>query len=159
PVPESLSLLKRLRAVEPRSMWAMPPVVWQRAEGFLVRDAYGNRWTDLTSGIVMANAGHAHPRIAKAIRRAVKGRLLATYAWAAEARPAVLEKLAAMSPIPGSKAILFSAGTEASECAIMLMRRHGQSRRQGKTGIISFLGGFHGRTLAAQMASGTPQPS
>ena len=49
-------------------MAAMPPVVWDEAEGFLVRDPYGNQWIDLTSGIVMANAGHAHPRIAQALR-------------------------------------------------------------------------------------------
>ena len=69
PTPESLPAIRRLRSVEPRSMTGMPPVLWDSAEGFLVRDGCGNQWIDLTSGIVTANAGHAHPRILEAIRR------------------------------------------------------------------------------------------
>jgi 4-aminobutyrate aminotransferase/diaminobutyrate-pyruvate transaminase/4-aminobutyrate aminotransferase/(S)-3-amino-2-methylpropionate transaminase len=118
PVPESLPVIERLRAVEPVSMSAMPPVLWDEAEGFLVRDPYGNQWIDLTSAIVMANAGHSHPRIVEAIHRAADGKLLATYAFPATGRSAVLEKLVSLSPIPDSKAILFSAGTEATEAAI-----------------------------------------
>ena len=49
PAPESRPLLQRLRQVEPRSLSGMPPVVWDRAERFLVRDPYGNQWIDLTS--------------------------------------------------------------------------------------------------------------
>jgi 4-aminobutyrate aminotransferase/(S)-3-amino-2-methylpropionate transaminase len=159
PVPESLPLLERLRAAEPVSMWAMPPIVWHQAQGFLVRDPYGNQWIELTSSIVMANAGHGHPRILEAIRRAVESPLLATYAFPSPARLAVLEKLAALSPIPDAKVILFSAGTEASECAIMLMRRHGVNRHPDKIGIVSFGWGFHGRTLGAHLASGIAQPA
>ena len=86
PVPESIPVIERLRAVEPVSMSAMPPVLWDEAEGFLVRDPYG--------------------------------KLLATYAFPATGRSAFLEKLVSLSPIPDSKAILFSAGTEATEAAI-----------------------------------------
>ena len=63
PVPESLPAIERLRAVEPKSMAGLPPVIWQRARGFQVEDPYGNRWIDLTSGAAAANAGHGHPRI------------------------------------------------------------------------------------------------
>ena len=38
-------------------MTAMPAILWHEAEGFCVRDPYGNQWIDLTSGIVMANVG------------------------------------------------------------------------------------------------------
>ena len=68
PAPQSVSLIERLRRAEPQSMSGMPPVLWHQAEGFLVRDPYGNQWIDLTSGIVLANAGHAHPRIVAVIR-------------------------------------------------------------------------------------------
>lgn len=159
PAPQSVPMLERLRASEPRSMAGMPPILWHDAQGFLVRDPFGNQWIDLTSGIVQANAGHSHPRILAAIRRATGQRLLATYAFASEARLRLLEKLVALSPIPNAKAILFSAGTEATECAIMLMRRHGQQIHPDKIGILSLSGNYHGRTLGAQLASGTKLPT
>jgi 4-aminobutyrate aminotransferase/(S)-3-amino-2-methylpropionate transaminase len=159
PAPESIPLIERLRQIESQSMAGMPPIVWHEAEGFLVRDSFGNQWIDLTSGIVLANAGHAHPRIVQAIREATEQRLLATYAFPSEPRLKLLEKLVALSPIPDSKAILYSSGTEATECALMLMRRHGQRIHTDKVGILSLAGNYHGRTLAAQLASGTPQPT
>ena len=128
PVPQSLPELEALRAVEPRSMMGMPPVLWQEAEGFLVRDPFGNQWIDLTSGIVLANAGHSHPKICEAICRAVEQKLLVTYSFPSRQRRETLEKLMEISPIPDSKAILFSAGTEANECAIALMRSHGRTQ-------------------------------
>ena len=42
PVPESLPILERLYRYEPVAMRGQPPVVWNRAEGFQVYDAYGN---------------------------------------------------------------------------------------------------------------------
>ena len=81
PAPESVGDIEKLRAVEPVSMQGMPPVVWDSAEGFLVCDPYGNQWIDLTSGIVVANAGHSHPHIMKAIRKAVDHKLLFSYAF------------------------------------------------------------------------------
>ena len=159
PVPNSVPLIARLRRAEPQSMAGMPPVLWHEAEGFLVRDPYGNQWIDLTSGIVLANAGHAHPRIMQAIGAATSRRLLATYAFPSESRLRLLEKLVTLSPISDSKVALYSSGTEAVECALMLMRRHGQRIRPDKVGIVSMAGNYHGRTLAAQLASGTPQPA
>ncbi len=157
PVPNSVPLIERLRRAEPQSMAGMPPVLWHEANGFLVRDPYGNQWIDLTSGIVLANVGHAHPRIVQAIGAAADRRMLATYAFPSESRLRLLEKLVALSPISNSKAVLYSSGTEATECALMLMRRHGQRIHTDKVGILSLAGNYHGRTLAAQLASGTPQ--
>ena len=159
PAPESISLIERMRRAEPYSMAGMPPILWHEAEGFLVRDPFGNQWIDLTSGIVLANAGHANPRVVQAIREAAGQRLLATYAFPSEPRLRLLEKLVALSPIPDSKAMLYSSGTEASECALMLMRRHGQRIHPDKVDILSLAGNYHGRTLAAHLASGTPQPT
>ena len=159
PVPESVPVIERLRSVEPQSMAGMPPILWHEANGFLVRDPFGNQWIDLTSGIIVTNAGHSHPRILDAIRPATDRRLLATYAFPSQARLQLLEKLVVLSPIPDSKAILFCSGTEATECAMTVMRRHGQQRHSGKTGILSFVGSFHGRTLAVSLAGGTEQPS
>ena len=159
PAPASIPVIERLRAAEPQSMAGLPPILWDQAEGFLVRDRFGNQWIDLTSGIVLANAGHSHPRILEAIRSATEQRLLVTYAFPSEPRLKLLEKLIALSPIPNSKAILYSSGTEATECALMLMRRHGQRIHPLKVGIVSLAGHYHGRTLAAHLASGIHQPT
>ena len=61
PVPESLPIFESLAGSEPRSMMGMPPVVWDRAEGFTVHDCWGNRWLDWSSGVLVTNAGHGHP--------------------------------------------------------------------------------------------------
>ena len=47
-------------------MRGQPPVVWDRAEGFQVHDAWGNRWIDWSSGVLIANAGHGRREIAEA---------------------------------------------------------------------------------------------
>jgi len=149
PAPDSLPAIKALRAVEPVSMQGMPPILWEEAEGFLVRDGLGNQWIDLTSGIVTTNVGHSHPKIRQAIHEAVDRKLLFTYAFPTQIRSKLLQKLVSLSPI---------ANSEATECAMMLMRRCGKEISDHKTGILSFRDSYHGRTLAAQLAAGTPVP-
>ncbi len=96
PVPESIPEIERLRRVEPESMAGMPPILWDSAEGYLVRDAYGNQWIDLSSGIVVANVGHAHPAILAAIRKQLDSRLVFSYAFSTAIRRQLLEKLVAL---------------------------------------------------------------
>ena len=156
PVPESIDLIERLRKVEPRSMLGMPPVVWEQAEGFLIRDPYGNQWIDLTSGIVMANSGHCHPRVMQAIRDQLESQLIFSYAFPTRVREQVLQRLVEIAPPGLDKAILFSSGTEATECCISLMRKHGSKKSPQKVGIVSIEGSYHGRTLAAKFAGGSP---
>ena len=156
PVPESIELIERLRKVEARSMSGMPPVVWHQAEGFLIRDPYGNQWIDLTSGIVMANSGHCHPRVMQAIRDQLDSRLIFTYAFPTKVRKKALERIAEIAPPGLDKAILFSSGTEATECCISLMRKHGLTTSPDKVGILSMENSYHGRTLSAKFAGGSP---
>ena len=156
PVPESVDQLERLRKVEPRSMLGMPPVVWEQAEGFLVRDPYGNQWIDLTSGIVVANAGHSHPRILKAIHEQLDSQMIFSYAFPTQARQLALERLVEIAPPGLEKAFLFSSGTEATECCFSLMRKHGLTKSPGKVGVLSIEGSYSGRTLSAKFAGGVP---
>jgi len=67
PAPGSIPILNDLMRYEPKSMRGELPIVWDRAEGYQVFDAYGNCWIDFTSGIYVANAGHAHPEIRCAV--------------------------------------------------------------------------------------------
>ena len=156
PAPESIEELRRLRNVEPQSMAGMPPVLWDQAEGFVVRDPYGNQWIDLSSGIVVANVGHAHPDVLAAIRSQLDAGMIFSYAFSTRIRRRLLERLVTVAPAGLDKAILFSAGTEATECAISLMRKHGLCLSPDKTGILSIESSYHGRTLSAKMAGGAP---
>ncbi len=132
----------------------MFPVWWREAESFLVRDGCGNQWIDLTSAILVANSGHSHPKVVEAMRRMLDQPLQATYLFPQEPRLVLSEKLAALSPWNDAKAILFSAGTEATECALMLMRLHGRRHSPEKNIILCFEKNYHGRTLGAALASG-----
>ena len=61
------------------------------------------------------------------------------------------------TPEQFEKAFLLSAGTEATECALKLMREKGIKDGKRKGGIICIEGNWHGRTLGAQMMSWNPQ--
>lgn len=156
PVPESIPLLENLYAVESRAMHGQLPVVWNRAEGFQVYDAWGNCWIDFTSTIFVANAGHGNPRIVAALKRVLDKPLLHTYTYASQERHDYLDALIRHTPPQFEKAFLLSAGTEATECALKLMRLHGQSVGKRRGGIICFEGNWHGRTLGAQMLGWNP---
>lgn len=157
PVPESIPILHRLRTFEPLSMSGQPLVVWDRAEGIQVFDRWGNMWLDWSSGVLVANAGHNHPRIRQAILEQVNHGLLHNYCFPSAIRADLTEQLAAVAPAGLGKILLLTTGAEACECAIKLMRTQG--RKLGgdrKIGIVTFHNAFHGRTLGVQMAGGIP---
>jgi 4-aminobutyrate aminotransferase / (S)-3-amino-2-methylpropionate transaminase / 5-aminovalerate transaminase len=154
PHPDSVPLIEELARIEPVSMAGFPPVVWDRAVGFQVWDAFGNRWIDFSSAVVLANAGHANPRIAAALRAQIDGELWHSYCNPSEIRLRTVLALAAIAPPALDKVFLLSTGAEAVECALKLMRLHGRSIAPEKIHIVSFLRSFHGRTMGAQMAGG-----
>ena len=154
PHPESLDILAGLAETEARSMHGQLPVVWDRAEGFQVHDPWGNTWIDFTSTIFVANAGHGNPRIIEAIRGALDKPLLHTYTFASRERTEYLKYLIAQTPPQFERAFLLSAGTEAVECALKLMRMNGQAAGKRRGGVIAFEGNWHGRTLGAQFLAG-----
>jgi len=132
------------------------PVVWDRAEGFQVHDAWGNTWIDFTSTIFVANAGHANPRIVEALRAQLDKPLLHNYNYATKVRSDYLCYLIESTPPQFEKACLFSAGTESTEAALRLMRLYGWKSGKKRPGIIAFEGSYHGETLAARMMSYNP---
>ncbi len=157
PVPESIPILERLRRHEPQSMSGQPLVVWDRAEGFYVFDRWGNQWLDWSSGVVVTNAGHNHPKIQKAILEQVQHGLVHNYCFPSEIRAQCVEALARVAPPELNKVFLLTTGAETLECAIKLCRTWGQKiGGRKKIGIVSFQNAFHGRTLGAQMIGGSP---
>ncbi len=155
PVPESLEIFERLSAHEPVSMSGQPPVIWDRAEGINVYDRWGNKWLDWSSCVLIANVGHGHPEICRALKAAIDQPLLATYVFPHEGRAELCRMLSETAPAGMDKVFLLSAGTEATENALKLARTYGvQKYGPRKHVIVSFTGGFHGRTLGAQMIGG-----
>ena len=153
PTPGTREILERLETCESRSMHGQLPLVWDRAEDFSVFDAAGNRWIDFTSTIFVANVGHSNLRVTAAIKAALDRPLYSCYAYANETRAQYLEKLVAFAGPPFEKAFLLSAGTEATEAALKLMRMQGQKQGKRRRGIICIEGNWHGRTFGAQMMS------
>ena len=154
PAPGTADLLARLEDCESRSMQGQLPLVWDRAQDFSVFDTAGNRWIDFTSTIFVTNVGHSNARVIAAMKAVLDRPLYSCYAYANETRIKYLEKLVTFAGAPFEKAFLLSAGTEATEAALKLMRMHGQKAGKRRRGIICIEGNWHGRTLGAQMMSG-----
>ena len=157
PAPDSLPILEQLQRYEPIAMRGQPPVVWDRAEGFLVSDAWGNRWIDWSSGVLITNAGHGRQEVVDAIVRQAQSHLLTNYCFPSRIRAALVEKLASILPEPLQKVFLLTTGSETVECAVKLCRSYGvKVGGRSKNVIVSYDKAFHGRTLAAQQAGGIP---
>ncbi len=154
PHPDSVPLIEELRRIEPRSMGGMPPVVWDRAQGFQVYDAYGNQWIDLTSAVVLANAGHANESIGQAIREQLDSNLWHNYCNPSAIRLRAVKAILEIVPPYLDRVFLLTTGSEATECAIKLMRLHGRCINSRKIHVVSFYNSFHGRTMASQTAGG-----
>ncbi|MHA1819405.1 MAG: aspartate aminotransferase family protein [Promethearchaeota archaeon] len=158
PVPESVPILKHLRETEPISMRGQPPIVWDKAIDCHVYDKWGNKWLDLSSGVLVANAGHARDEIIGAIIKQAEKRLIHNYCFPSEIRMKAIDKILEFSPPYFDKVFLLTTGSETTENALKLMRTWGRTKFNDKKNIvISFENAFHGRTLGAQMLGGIPK--
>lgn len=155
PIPEDIRDAAFLRDREPVSMTGQPPIFWDRAEGRNVYDRAGNKWLDFSSGVVVASAGHSHPRIVQAIKDAADGRLLHTYCFPNRARMALVARLTGLLPRALGKVFLLTTGSEATEAALKISRVYARKTAgREKSVVVTFQGAFHGRTLGAQMSGG-----
>ena len=154
PAPGTKSLFKSLSKVESRSMHGQMPIAWDKAKNFNIFDIAGNKFIDFTSTIFVANIGHSNSTLVKYIKLALRKNLLHSYAYINKVREKYLKKLILFAGKNFQKAFLMSAGTEATEAALKLMRMNGQKQGKRKLGIICFEGNWHGRTMGAQMMSG-----
>jgi 4-aminobutyrate aminotransferase/(S)-3-amino-2-methylpropionate transaminase len=145
---------RRQQAV-PRGVSSSLAVYAERAVNAELWDVEGRRYIDFASGISVLNTGHVHPRVSAAIA-AQLARLTHTcfQVTPTESYVALAEALNALAPGAGPKKTIFlTTGAEAVENAIKIARFH--TRRSA---VISFSGGFHGRTLACISLTGKVQP-
>ncbi len=146
--PRTLELLAQSQKYEPRSMTEHVPIVWKRGERCYIEDIDGNVFLDFTSGVLVANAGHSHPRLVAAMKDQV-GKVVNSYDFVNEFRPELAQRLVEITPPNLDKALILTTGSEVTEAAMKLARLH-----TGRKEIVSFQGGFHGRTFGAMSAGG-----
>ncbi|RLB12827.1 MAG: aspartate aminotransferase family protein, partial [Deltaproteobacteria bacterium] len=108
PVAESLSIIDTLRKNEPVSMTGQPLVLWDRAEGAYVYDKWGNQWIDWSSGVLITNAGHNHPKINQAIIAQAQKGLLTSYCFPNEPRAQLASLLVEITPEGLDKAFILT---------------------------------------------------
>ncbi len=157
PAPESVPLLERLRAIEPRSMGGQPPILWDHGTGEYMCDAYGNQWLDFSSGVLVTSSGHGRPEICEAITNMAKKGMYYAYAFPTEIRAQLIEEIQGYLPEPLKRIFLLTTGSEATECCIKLARTKGMEiGGKKKSVLITFTNAFHGRTMGSQFAGGIP---
>ena len=147
------SILAELDHYESRSMHGQLPIVWDKAVDSCIFDISGNQWIDFTSTIFVTNIGHSNPHLISSLKEALDKELLHTYAYSNTIRAKYHKKLIEFTQDKFEKAFLMSAGTEACEAALKLMRLSGQNKGKRRSGIVTLEGNWHGRTMGAQLMS------
>jgi acetylornithine/succinyldiaminopimelate/putrescine aminotransferase len=125
------------------------PITLVKGEGSTVWDAEGKSYLDLYGGHAVASTGHAHSTVVRAIAEQAKTLLFYSNVVALPVRTRAADAIARHAPAPGTKVFFVNSGTEANENAMRLARR-----ATGRDDVLSFHGGFHGRTADAISAAG-----
>jgi 4-aminobutyrate aminotransferase-like enzyme len=155
PGPMSLGLAKRLAEAECRNTTFLTddwPVFWERAEGANVWDADGNRFLDMTSGFGVAGIGYGFT--GEALRQQSVSLMHAM----GDVHPArvKVELCEVLSEITfekwqgkKGKCLFGNSGFEAVEAALKTA-----VLATGRSGILSFEGGYHGLGYGALLGQG-----
>ena len=124
------------------------PLVAERGEGAWIYTNDGERYLDLYGGHAVAGTGHSHPHVVAAIQAQAEKLLFYSNLVYSEARAHAAEHLVSVAPSELTKAFFCNSGTEANENAMRMARM-----KTGRENIITFSGGFHGRTADAISAT------
>jgi acetylornithine aminotransferase/acetylornithine/N-succinyldiaminopimelate aminotransferase len=124
------------------------PIVAERGEGVWVFTSDGERYLDLYGGHAVAGTGHCHPHVVKALKKQADELLFYSNLVYSEARAQAAQKLVSIAPDSLTKAFFCNSGTEANENAMRMARM-----ATGRDKVITFSGGFHGRTADAISAT------
>src|SRR3989442_15006193 len=131
---------------------ARPQAVFVRGEGAWLWDDSGKRYLDFMQGWAVNCFGHSSKVIADALAAQATQLLAPSPAFYNGPSLALAKALVDRSCF--DQVFFAKSGAEANEGAIKLARKYGSLHKNGAFEIISFEGGFHGRTLATMSASG-----
>src|SRR5436190_7020336 len=122
-----------------------PPLVVARAEGAHIEDVDGQTYIDLAVGLRCQNLGHGYPPALEAMRAQIDQYLHQCFMVGMyEPYIDTCRRLSELSPCSGAdqKSLLVNSGAEAVENAVKVARAY-----TGRSGVICFDHGFHGRTI------------
>jgi 4-aminobutyrate aminotransferase-like enzyme len=128
------------------ALWA--GVAMDRGQGSTLTDVDGNTYVDLIGGIGVNALGHCHPKYVAAL--AEQGQRLTVGSFTSAPRADLVNEVCAMAPAGLDRLQLYSSGAEAVESALRLAR-HATGRQE----VVSFWGGFHGKTAGAAALMGS----
>lgn len=138
-----------------QSISAVHPLTLSHGKNAEVWDTAGKRYIDFMGGIGVLNLGHCNPAVVKAIQD--QAGKLTHYAFNAVPHDPYIQfmdRLEAFMPVSYPlSGMLTNSGAEAAENALKIVRGV-----TGRTGVIAFDGGFHGRTLATLNLNGKVAP-
>jgi 4-aminobutyrate aminotransferase/(S)-3-amino-2-methylpropionate transaminase len=155
PGPLSRDLMARRNAAIPAGVGTTLGVFVARAAGGIIEDVDGNRLIDLASGISVTNVGNSAPRVVAAVSEQVE---LFTHTCF-QVTPylgyvEVCERLNQLTPgVHEKRTFLVNSGAEAVENAVKVARY-----ATGRSGVVAFDHGFHGRTLLGLSLTGKAMP-
>lgn len=150
PIPgeNSVQYLKQWKEYEADKTGYQAQVVIDHGNGAMLYDVDGNAFIDWTSGVLVTNVGHCHPKLVKAVQES-SAKILNVYEWCNPYRANAARDLISVAPKHLNRCFFLSTGSEATDSAVRIMKR-----ASGKYEIISFYGGFHGRTLSTASLGG-----
>lgn len=135
---------------------APAPLALERGEGCRVWDVEGRRYLDGISGIAVSALGHAHPELTAAIADQAAKLLHCSNLFLTPVAVSLAQRIAAKTF--ASRVFFSNSGAEANEAAIKIVRRHAWlAGETDRNRIVSFTGGFHGRTYGALAATAQPK--
>ncbi len=149
PGPNSKKFIEKSQIYEPGGTSQHAPIVWDSANGVLIKDVDGNTYIDFTSGVLVTNVGHCHPKLVDAVQKAA-AKLMNCYNFPTPERVTLAQRLVEITPENLDVAFMVTTGSDATEAAIRAAKRY-----TGCYEILSFYGGFHGRTGGAMSVAGT----
>jgi 4-aminobutyrate aminotransferase len=147
-------LLKRRNAAVPRGVASAAPVFVVKAENAEVWDVENKRYIDFAAGIAVCNTGHRHPKVVAAVEK--QNACFSHTAFQVlpyETYISLAERLNEKAPIQNAKTLLITTGTEAVENAVKIARHYTK-----RVGVISFTGGYHGRSMLTLGLTGKIAP-
>jgi 4-aminobutyrate aminotransferase len=154
-MPTSAELHERRIAAVPRGVSHATAIYAKRANNAEIWSEDGKRYIDFAAGIAVVNTGHQHPKIVAAVAEQMKAFSHVCFQVTPyETYVRLAERLNALAPVTSpAKTMLASTGAEAVENAVKVARAY-----TGRPGIVSFSGGFHGRTLMGMALTGKVVP-
>ncbi|MXR35390.1 4-aminobutyrate--2-oxoglutarate transaminase [Craterilacuibacter sinensis] len=152
---ETQQLLQRKADATPRGVGVMCNFFVDRAKNAELWDTEGRRYIDFAGGIGVLNTGHLHDKVQAAVAAQLEKFSHTCYQVVPyESYIRVAEQLNTLAPGAfAKKSAFFTTGAEAVENAIKIARA-----ATGRSGVIAFGGGFHGRTMMGMALTGKVAP-